>query len=165
MTRTITPDEHRADLLRAFKIGPDDLAANREGRLSPSERRRVGRNALGTVLLAIALALGLAAIMIFAIDKPLYPIQWILCGLLFAVLAAVGSTTGWRARRARRNGTVECLTGPIRLTRNPRSGYHIHVAGRRFLSNTGGRIAISGHTYHVYVASPAKLIVAMDFVS
>lgn len=72
------PLDHGADLLRRFRIGDQDLAANRLGRLGAAQGRKL--LASGTWNVAGALLIGLLLVWILygAADKPLVPVQWLL---------------------------------------------------------------------------------------
>ena len=99
--------DHRHELLHVFHIGPDDLATNRSGALSPGQRQRLARSAIWNLVGVVAIGLALAAVLWLVADKPLAPVQWILAGALVVAAAAVGVAQTARLRTDVRAGRVE----------------------------------------------------------
>lgn len=157
-----TPTDHATELLDAFKIGPDDLAANRAGTLSPLQRRRLAGS--GTRNLAAALAVGvmLAAILAFVAKKPLVAAQVITVGVLFLAVFAIGVHDFWKTRTAARDGRVECLTGPIQVRSRGKAGWYLTVAGTSFRLPVHAWHLHDGATYRVYHAPRAGRVVALE---
>jgi hypothetical protein len=69
---------HREDLLRLFRLGPEDLEANRRGMLSQRQARYLVQRGVRNLLGSLVIGLALAAILYAVASKPLAPIQWIL---------------------------------------------------------------------------------------
>jgi hypothetical protein len=152
-------------LLRALRITPADLQANRLGRLGTTQRRRT----LGVLALSVVIGLGLSAwVLIPTFNQARTPgveaQNWIIpgvAGLAVAVLTVVGAWT--TLRRMQRH--VECVTGPVTLHvgRTGRGGTadRLEVAGRAFplprsaLAASGAipayRAILTDRAYHVYV--------------
>jgi hypothetical protein len=143
-------------LLAAFRLGPDDLAANRAGRLGPRQLRRLNRSALPELALGVLL-----------IVAALLAIRW---GRWSLVAGVVGLT--WIAsviRRlvsARREGTVGCLTGPVQvmLLYRQNAGFWLTVEGRSFRLPVRPDDIDNGATYRVYYRRAVHRIVAMELV-
>jgi hypothetical protein len=153
---------HRQELLRAFKIDQGDLDANRAGRLGPRQVRRMRRGIGANMLGGAILAGGLVAIIYFAADHPLKPVQWILGGALTIACLALGAVTARNLRRAASAGVVERLTGPVQVGLRGRAGWYLTVQDRSFRLPVRFWHVGRGVTYDVYIAPAAKLIVAME---
>lgn len=149
------------DALAAFGIGPDDIAANREGRLSPRQAKQIA--ASGTRNLAGALFAGviLALILAFVVNHPLKPAQPITAGILFLAILAVG-IHDFRRTRAAAKGPIERISGPIEITARGTQGWFISVAGREFRMPVQPWKLQNGTVYHVYFSPRANRIVAME---
>src|SRR5689334_1536293 len=106
---------HRENLMQQMRLTEEDLEANRAGVLSQSQKRAIVNSGLGNLVGAVAIALGLAAIMYFIVDKPLVPVQWILATLLAGAVLIVGLVDFNRTRQAASDGRVERFTGPVQV--------------------------------------------------
>lgn len=153
---------HRDDLLRVFHLDAGDLEANRAGKLSQGQARRLVRSGYLNVVGAVVIGIGLAAILFGVARKPLAPVQWILASALFLAALAVGIGYMRRTGAAAADGRVECLTGPVRAQRAGKAGWYLHVADRSFrLPVRPGQVR-DGMQYRVYFAPRANVIVAME---
>lgn len=151
---------HREELLRAFRIGPEDIAANRDNRLGPGQIRRLRRN-IWINTLAVSPFMG--AILAFAVFSPRKgPFLYVFCGVLLAplVVMLVAWTRG--IRRSIQSGVVHCLAGPVTVQSHSRGGTWLIVQGERNRLWTGYWHVGRDLRYRVYVSRPAKLIVAME---
>jgi hypothetical protein len=153
---------HRDELLIVFHIGPEDLAANRAGRLGPNQitglRRSVWWNIAGALLLVAVLLLILG----FVAHRPFNWIQYVLAVVLTIAALALGFFVARGLRRAVAAGVVERLTGPVSVTMRGRAGMWLAVQGRSFQLPVRFWHVGKGLPYHVYVAPAAKRIVAME---
>ena len=149
---------HGEELLRAFRIGPDDLRANRLNRLGPGQLRRLRRNIWVNVLAATPVQLGLIAIVVFVPRRPLF--LYLVIGALVLALAAVEYDWVRKIRRVIRAGVVSCLSGPVTVHSAGRGGTWLTVQGERNRLWTGYWHVGRGRPYRVYVAPAARLIVA-----
>ncbi|MCZ4096902.1 mechanosensitive ion channel family protein [Streptomyces sp. So13.3] len=155
-------EQHRLELLRAFKNGPQDIEANRAGRLGSGQGRRMRRGIVLNLMLSVVLVATFVAIVYFAASRPLRAIQWILIVLIIAAGLALGVVAARNLLRAVRSGVVECLEGPVRVATRGRSGWWITVQERSFHIPVAFWHVGAGVTYRVYVAAGAQLIVAME---
>jgi hypothetical protein len=153
---------HRDELMIVFHIGPEDLAANRAGRLGQRQIHRMRRGVLTNLALALLLVVALLLILYFVAERPFAWIQYVLAGLLVFGALAVGFFAARGLRRAVAAGVVECLTGPVKVTMRGRSGMWLAVQDRSFHLPVRFWHVGSGVAYRVYVAPAAKLIVAME---
>jgi hypothetical protein len=159
---TQAPDEHYLELLRVFKNTPSDLAANRLGQLGPGQLRRLRRSAANSALIMVAVVAALIVIVIFVGTRPIAPWRWGLVAVVALGGLAVGVQRSRELRRGVRARTVECLTGPVRVRMQGRSGWWLTVADRSFHLPVRFWHVGPDLPYRVYVAPAAKLIVAME---
>ena len=117
---------------------------------------------LSNLIGAFVIALALAAILAFIVNKPLVPIQWILGGGLAVTALVIGFVDYNRTRVAAADGKVERLSGPIRVYSVRRAGWYLEVAGRSFRPPFHAWQAKNGAPYHVYVAQKANRIVSLE---
>jgi hypothetical protein len=150
------------ELLRVFHNSPADLEANRAGRLGAGQVRRLRRGALNAVLAMVGIALVFVAIIVFVAAHPIQPWRWVLIGLVILGAVAVGVHRGTQLRRAVRDGSVVCLTGPVRVALRGRSGWWLAVDGQSFHLPVRFWHVGPGLEYRVYAAPAAELIVAME---
>jgi hypothetical protein len=153
---------HRDELLIVFHIGPEDLAANRAGRLGPSQLTRLRRSVWWNVAGALLLVAALLLILAFVAHRPFTAVQYVLAVLLVGAALALGFFVARGLRRAVAAAVVERLTGPVSVTMRGRSGMWLAVQGRSFQLPVRFWHVGSGQPYHVYVAPAAKRIVAME---
>lgn len=150
---------HSEELLRAFRVGPDDLAANRAGRLGPAQVRRLRRNIWINMLAITPFQLGLLVAVPLAPRRPV--VLFVMVGLLLAALLAMEvAWVRWIVRALRAN-VVICLAGPVAVHAG-RGGAWLTVQGERNRLWTGYWHVGQGAEYRVYVAPAAKLIIAME---
>ena len=147
-------------LLRAFRIGPDDLAANRVGRVGPGQLRRLRRNVWVNILAAAPVEAGL--LVLAALAPRQSPWLYVGVGAVLAALVAVEFTWVRNIRRVIRAGIVHCLAGPVTVHSAGRGGTWLTVQGERNRLWTGYWHVGRGRPYRVYVAPAARLIVAME---
>ena len=102
---------HRDELLRAFRIGPEDLAANRANRMGPGQLQRLRRNIRINVLAVTPVQAGLLVLVALAPRRPL--LLYLAVGAVLAALVAMEFTWVRSIRRAIRAGVVHCLAGPV----------------------------------------------------
>jgi hypothetical protein len=155
-------EQHRLELLRAFKIGERDLQANRDGRLGPAQARRMRRGIGLNLLGSAALVAGFVVTLYFAAAHPFQPVQWVLSVTVAMAGLAVGAVAARNLVRALRSGVVECLEGPVSVGMRGRSGWWLTVRDRSFHVPVHFWHVGRGARYRVYVAPAAKLIVAME---
>lgn len=153
---------HRDELLIVFHIGPEDLAANRAGRLGPSQITRLRRSVWWNIAGALLLVAVLLLILGFVAHRPFNWIQYVLAVVLTVAALALGFFVARGLRRAVAAGVVERLTGPVSVTMRGRAGMWLAVQGRSFPLPVRFWHVGSGLPYHVYVAPAAKRIVAME---
>lgn len=154
--------EHRAELLQAFHIGPEDLEANRSGALGERQKQLLARSGMMNLLGAFVIGLLLAAILYGVAKKPLVPVQWILALILFGAALAVGSFDFRRTRAAAAEGRVECLTAPVRTQSRGKAGWYLVVGGRSFKLPVRPWQVKNDARYHVYIAPRANRVVGME---
>ena len=146
----------------AFGIGPDDIAANRAGRLGPRQAHNLKRSGYNNVILAFVAGGILLAILLGVANKPLKPAQWITAGLLFAALLATGVYHFRKTHAAAAAGVVERLSGVVEVISRGRSGFFLEVGGRSFRMPVRPWHVKSGNSYHVYVAPGVNQVVGME---
>jgi hypothetical protein len=150
---------HSDELLRAFRIGPADLEANRANRLGPGQIERLRRNIWLNVLVVLPMQIGLLAFIILAHPAPG---AYVVGGGMLVLLTA--AEVGWvvRIRRAIREGDVRCLRGRIKVSNSVWNGTWIAVAGDRNRLWARSRYVAPDGEYRVYVAPAARLVVALE---
>jgi len=156
---------HRDELLKLYHIGVEDLEANRTGRLSNRQAQYLRQNGIRSVILTIIIIGVLAAVLFGVATKPLAPIQWILTGILAALVFAIGYNDYSKLRLAAADPRVECLTGPARIQRRGRAGWYLSIAHRDFKLPAHSKIMKSDANYRVYIAPKApreSCIVALE---
>jgi hypothetical protein len=166
---------HRDELLRAFRIGPTDIEANRENRLGPGQIRRLRRNLWLNVLTVTPFQLALVAFIALGARIPGVGSEaartrslaasvfvYLIALLLLAGLVAmeVSWVRGiWRSLRA---GVVRGLSGPVTVHVGSRGGTWLTVDGERNRLWTAYWHVGRGRNYRVYIVPAAKLIIAME---
>jgi hypothetical protein len=150
---------HDDQLLRAFRVGPADLAANRANRLGPGQIERLRRNVWLNVLVVLPFQVALLAFVI--IGHPATG-AYVVGGGLFVLLTMAELGWAWKVRRAIGEGTVRSLRGQVRVQRRLQSGTWIAVGGDRNRLWASPRYVVPGAEYRVYVAPAAQLVVAME---
>jgi hypothetical protein len=154
--------DHRQELLNAFHIGPDDLAANRAGVLGAAQKHRLRRGAYWNLAGGLLLGGLMLAIMYLVVDKPLAPVQWIVGGGLAAAGLAVGVHQFVRLNQAADRAVVECVSGPARVWMIKRAGWYVSVNDESFKLPIAFWHLPAEAPYRVYVAAPTRRIVAME---
>jgi hypothetical protein len=146
-------------LLRAFRIRPADLEANRANRLGPGQIERLRRNIWLNVLVVLPLQIGLLVFIVLAHPAPG---AYVVGGGLLVLLTV--AEVGWivRIRRTIREGAVRCLRGRVKVSNSVRNGTWIAVAGDRNRLWARSRYVAPDGEYRVYVAPAARLVVAME---
>jgi hypothetical protein len=150
---------HDEQLLRAFRIGPADLEANRANRLGPGQIERLRRNVWLNVLVVLPFQVALLAFVI--IGHPATG-AYVVGGGLFVLLTLAELSWAWKVRRVISEGTVRGLRGKVRVHRRLQSGTWIAVGGERNRLWARPRYVLPGAEYRVYVAPGAQLVVAME---
>jgi hypothetical protein len=166
---------HRDELLRAFRIGPEDIEANRQGRLGPGQIRRLRRNILVNVLTITPFQLALIAFIALGARIPGVGTEaararshtssvflYLFALVLLAGLVAMEVAWVRAIRRSLRAGIVRGLAGPVTVHVGSRGGTWLTVDGERHRLWTGYWHVGRGRDYRVYVVPAAKLIVAME---
>jgi hypothetical protein len=156
---------HQEELLKAFRIGPEDLAANRLGQLGPAQKRSLLNAGMGNIIGALFIGLFLALILYGVANKPLVPAQWITASVLFLAALAAGVGYYFQTRQAVKAGRVESLTGPITVRSRGRSGWFLTVAGQSFRLPVRPWQVQPETVYRVYFVSKMRQIVAIEPVS
>jgi hypothetical protein len=150
----------RDDLLKAFGVGPEDLAANRSGRLGPHQRRTLERQVVvrtATAVAALTVPLALAL---------LGPLWTRVAGVALVTLVALGLVV--RAERllnaARQPGVVSQLSGPVTpmLLHRENAGWWLSVQGRWFRSPVDVTLFDDDTVYRVYYLRSAHRVVAVE---
>ncbi len=154
--------QQRENLMKVFKLGPEDLDANRAGRLSPREAQHLRTSGTNNLLLSFVLGLILAALLMFVVHRPLKPAQPIVAGVIFLAGLAAGIYDFRRCRAAADAGTVETLAGPIQIRSRGKQGMHIQVQNRSFRLPIHFWHLQNGASYRVYVSPRANRIVAIE---
>jgi hypothetical protein len=151
---------HAEELLRAFRIGPEDLQANRANVLGTRQLKRLRRNIWVNVLAVTPVQLGLIAIVVFVPRRPFF--LYAVIGAFLLALVAMEFDWVRKIRRVVRSGVVFCAAGPVTVHSAGRGGTWLTVQGERYRLWTGYWHVGRGRPYRVYVAPAAKLIVAME---
>jgi hypothetical protein len=148
------------EVLRKFRIGPQDLAANRQGRLGAGQIRRMRRNLafnVGALLPVQAVIVGLVAV---APRRPF--LLYAMAGVFVAALLAIQISYAIPILRGIRSGVVRCLTGPAAVQHAGKAGNWLVVQGERNRLLNGYPQIVRGRSYHVYVSPAARVVVAME---
>ena len=155
-------ESHRDELLRVFKIGPEDIQANRAGALGARQSGKLRRGIYWNVVATAMILLGLVATVYLVGERPFAWWRYALVGGIVAAGGAVGFVAVRGLIAAVRAGVVECLAGPIRVTLRGRTGWWLAVQDRSFRMPVQFWHLGNNASYRVYVAPAAKVIVAME---
>lgn len=162
MTQDVAAQPDPQELLRIFKNSEEDIDANRIGQLGEGQSRRLMRSATGA-LIAMAVMIALVFFVMIVIGgQPVPTWRWILLIAVAGGFAAIGINQSKGLRRAVRDGTVECLNGPVKIRMQVRNGWWLTVADRSFRLPVQVWQASVDAEYRVYVATAAKRIVGME---
>jgi hypothetical protein len=153
---------HREELLRLFRLGPEDLEANRRGLLSQRQARYLVQSGVRNLLGALVIGLALAAILYGVASKPLAPIQWILAAALAGAALTVGYVDYRRTRLAAADPRVESLTGPARVQMRGREGWYLVIARRAYKLPVRPWNVKNDAAYRVYIAPKANRVVFLE---
>jgi hypothetical protein len=148
--------------LDAFHITDEDLIANRYGRFSPVQARRMLRSGTWNLIGAAFGAAVLALLVLAVANKPLKPVQWILSGLLAGGILLTGIVVNSKLRRSVSEGVVERHAGPVTINRQGKAGFFIAVNGVSFRLPVQPSALLNGAPYVLYVMPAAKRIIAME---
>jgi hypothetical protein len=158
------------ELLTLLQLGEDDLAANRQGRLSAEQRRR--QRSRGQ-----AAGAGLAALGLLLIAGGIYSDanggQWFVPALLGALAFAAGLLIVLGTRGRRDNVPVRRITGPVsvmvvRVGRTGNAlrlsvdGHECDLPRRRGAGLREWQAALTDQPYHVYVTGASPTVVAIE---
>jgi hypothetical protein len=150
------------DNLDALLNTPEDLAANRSGRLGTGQRRRLRAEATGNIIAYESVLGSVVGAVYLSIDEGM--LRHVIAG----VIGLLGLVVALRAHRdhfaAARAGTVECVTGLVSVGRRG-IGSSLTVRGRslRLPAVPPGLDGTSA--YHVYVAPAARMVLAVEPVT
>ncbi len=152
---------HLEELLQAFRISPEDLAANRAGQLGEVQRRKLLWSGTVNVLAACFLGCLLIAIMYAVAERPLAPIQWILGSVMLAAVLILGIYYFRQTRAAVAAGRVECVRGVIRVSRRSKA-FYANIAGGSYRLPIFPRYLRAGMEYRVYIVTQTQSVVAVE---
>jgi len=164
-TAILEPMSHYEELLRAFRIGAEDIEANRLGRLGTTQQRHMLSSGNWNMAGAFFIGCLLSAILYGVATKPLVPIQWTLCILLFASVLIVSIRYFRQTRIAVAEDRVECLIGQIQLSSRGYAGWYLTVAGQSFRLPIRPWQIQRNTVYCVYIVPRTQSLVAMDVAS
>jgi hypothetical protein len=153
---------HCEKLLRRFRLGLEDLEANRRGMLSQRQAHYIVQSGVRNLVGSLVIGLALAAILYGVASKPLAPIQWILAAALAAAALSVGAIDYHRTQLAVGDPRVECLRGAVCVHMRGRAGWHLVIDGRSFKLPVHVWDVKNDAPYRVYIAPKAKRIVSLE---
>ncbi len=168
-----TPEMSRAALTdvlgRVFKFTPDDLAANREGRIAPAQATRFRSSAIQTGLLA---AVFLAILVGAAVLAVTFPSAWYLAafGMWFLIcLFVLPSMIHYSIDRLREShDQVAMVQGPGEKTFRSRRAAVIKsylINDQRFdVSGHAYNAMVDGEMYRVYYTPRTKTILSIEAI-
>ncbi len=162
MTSQQQQQDHRSELLRVLKIGPDDLEANRQGVLGARQRQRLVRSGYIQLLMAAGLAVVLLGIVLAVAERPFEPVQIIVTMVLFVALLVLGAVTCLRYSSAASTGVVGCEAGMVQTVMRGRAGWYLIVNGQSFSLPIRYWHVQNGAPYRVYFTPKAKRIVGLE---
>jgi hypothetical protein len=154
-----------ATLGRALRFGEEDLAFNRQGRLSEAQRLRIARSMKVWTVIVLVLCLVVPPILIVTIQ------MWqVSCLIAICLLIAGGILLLLRiSSRDVRSGVVLAVRGPVqRLAASDGEGgrtYHFIVASLRFMVSRAAYDAlIPGLPYAVYYLPGGRALLSMELL-
>jgi hypothetical protein len=153
---------HRDELLNVFHVGPEDLEANRAGRLGPAQVRLIRRGVWKNVVFAALLLAALLTIVFLAAERPFVWVQYLVVGLMVLGLAALTFAICRGLLRAAAAGVAECHSGPVKVVLAGRNGMFLWIGEDHWRLPVRFWHVATGAPYRVYVAPAARLIVAME---
>jgi hypothetical protein len=160
--RSRQPEDHRSELLRAFRVGDEDIEANRMGALGRRQAQRLVRSGYLNLFMAAALAAAVLVILFAVAERPFKPVQVILAVGLVAALLTLGVVMLLRSSAAAAAGQVDCFAGPVFAHMQGRAGWYLTVADQSFKLPVQYWHVQNEAPYRVYVVPRAKRIVAME---
>jgi hypothetical protein len=152
---------HRDELLQAFRISTEDLAANRAGRLGAIQRRALLWSGTLNVVVACLFGCLLIGILYAVAERPLAPIQWILGSGMLAGLLILGIHYFRQTRAAVATDQVECVRGVIRVSRRSKA-FYANMGSRSFRLPIFPRYIRAGTEYYVYIVPKTQSVVAVE---
>lgn len=154
-------DEHAsaAELMAAFDVTQADLDLNAQGRLGPSQRRRLRRMGVLNAVLAVLLGAGLAWFWLGVVEHPILWWQWLLVAVLEVALLVAAARWVRKLLVAARDGVVVCHSGPIDAY--ARRGKHLTVGELTYNVPIPLNRLVQGASYDVYVVELPAMVVAM----
>ena len=152
--------DNRDELLTAFGIGPEDLAANRAGRLGPRQRRDLERRIVARAGVTVV---AIAPLLVLAYIGPLWT-KVAVVALVMLVAVAVVVRVEQQIRAARQPGVVACLSGAVTpaLLFRQNAGWWLTVQGRSFRAPIDVTHIDEETGYQVYYLPAAHRIVAIE---
>ncbi len=151
-----------AELAAAFHASPDDIAANRAGRLGPTQTARLRRSARWNVVGGALIAGVLLLIMLTVADRPWTWAQVVLAVLLGGGGLALGLFTARTLLRSASGGVVERHSGPVTTGTQRNNGAWLRVGDQHLRLPIHPWHVPFETDYHVYVAMPARRIVLIE---
>lgn len=152
---------HRDELLQAFRILPEDLDANRIGKLGATQQRSLLRSGTLNVIAAFLLGGLLVAILYAVAERPLTPVQWLLGGAMVVALLVIGVRYFFQTRMAVTKARVEYVDGTVRVSRRSRA-FYANIADRSFRLPIFPRFVHANTEYRVYIVPETESVVAME---
>ncbi len=156
-------DAWQEEAMLVFNFDEDDLAMNRQGKLSETQRHRlmVNRNT-GTVVMASA---GLVFAILFPVpDSRSHAPHWWFAVGAFVVFGLMAGVLFWIGSRSFRSGIVESATGTITLRGWPRIDA-MEIGGERFpYLPKYERLFLPDVVYTIYFAPTDRPIMAAEIL-
>jgi len=160
--RNDQPQDHRTELLQAFRVDGDDIESNRMGQLGARQRRRLVRSGYLNLAGATAMAVALGGIVLAIAERPLKPVQVILAGILVVALLILGIVQLTKANAAAADGRIDVHAGPVYVRMRGRAGWYLTVGDQSFKLPVQFWHVQDEAPYRVYVAPKAGRIMAME---
>jgi hypothetical protein len=163
----MSTDEINHQLRTALHFTPDDLEANRTGRLSDSQALKVGNN----VLFQIVTFIGLSIIPFVLIVKSNPRGNLLLVALYVSVMVFVVALFRWQWQvdvKQRRVAFAEGLLSKESYTNDQMLGrvdYTLIVRGERFGVSEQGYLAFTeGETYRVFYTAQSRQVISAEYL-
>jgi hypothetical protein len=165
-SKLVSEDDHKAyfnfetgGLVRPYVLDPGSIAANRLGRLSPAQIRKVYRGTGGLALNAM-FAVAIGGMFTYALPNPALRI---LLGLITAALAVYMLSRSYDAFLDIRGNRVAAITGHVRLLTTREEGMQrCEIGGRAFWVPSSALAMLSVADAIVYFVPRSNIVVNIE---
>ncbi len=130
-----------------FSFTEEDLDINRNGFLSDRQKKQTEKTGLTILLIFASLSVIFSVLVLLMVKKGLF-----LSIFSFLPLNAIGLFFYWKARKAVQQGTVEKISGPIKIEYRSKIEYVV-IGEQAFAFSFASQVFTVGKNYTLYFSS------------